>query len=87
MNQVEGHPILIGPGNSLQATGAGWHWWRRHAAEFGLQLITIGSKRFIRADAVLAVVEARAATRASTRTVDPELDELAEFRNRIARAG
>ncbi len=76
-------PVLIGPANALEMTGAPWHFWRRHAAELGLEIVTLGSKRFIRAADLDAVMQRRA-TPAVAAT---EMDELAEMRARIARAG
>ena len=52
----EVRPILIGPANALEMTGAPWHYWRRHASEFGLEMITIGSKRFIPAAALVTAL-------------------------------
>lgn len=78
-------PILISAGNSLEMTGAPWHYWRRHAAEFGLEFVTLGSKRFIRADRLLAVLEARSSV-VSPAEAD-EADELTAFRDRVRRAG
>ena len=73
--------ILIGPGNALECTGVGWVWWRRHHGELGLRMHVVGSKRFLVASDVVAALEKRAAKPAV------EVDDLAEFRARVARAG
>lgn len=73
--------ITVSAGNALEATGAPWHWWRRHAAELGIPIVQLGSKSFMRASDVLAAMEKRAAQPAA------EVDDLAEFRARVARAG
>ena len=79
-------PILIGPGNALEATGAPWHYWRRHAKALGVKIIAAGSKRFIIAETLVDALERR-----SQRPVlvpEPtEQDELAAMHKRIARAG
>jgi hypothetical protein len=84
---VDVRPITIGPRNAEQMTGHTWRWLRDHAAELGVEIISINRKRVILGDALLAALAAR-----STRTVKPEpevdvRDEIAEMRRRIARAG
>ncbi len=76
-------PVLIGPGNAVEATGVPWHWWRRHAAELGVRVIAIGSKRVIIASELVEAISKRA-----TPTEElPLVDELAAMRERIQRAG
>jgi hypothetical protein len=65
-------------------TGSPWSWWRRHAAELGIELIRVGTKSFARAADVLAALER---LRPATQVVEAEVDELAEFRRQIAEAG
>jgi hypothetical protein len=75
--------LLVGPGNALETTGAPWIWWRRHHAELGLVMHVVGSKRFLVGAEIVAALETRAAPAVET----PVVDELAEMRERIARAG
>ncbi len=84
MSETGIRPILIGAGNSLSMTGKNWSWWRRHADDLGIELVTIGTASFARASDVLDAVERKASA------AEPEapavVDELAEFRAQIARA-
>lgn len=73
-------PVLIGPKNAEQATGLPWRWLRDHFTEL---VIRVEGKGFIPADRLLAALEARAAVSAP----EVEVDEVAEMRARIARAG
>lgn len=74
-------PVLIGAGNALEMTGKPWSWWRRHAAELGIELVRIGTASFAKADSVLAAVEAHVPKKTVV------VDELAEMRERVRRAG
>jgi hypothetical protein len=74
--------VLISSGNALAMTGAPWHYWRRHSAELGLEIIAAGSKRFIVGEKLREAIERHAKSK------EPEVvDELAAMRERIARAG
>lgn len=75
-------PLLVGPGNSVEMTGAPWSWWRRHAARLGLELVRVGTKSFARGADILRAVE-----RHSSAPVElSEPDELAAMRDRIRNA-
>lgn len=65
-------------------TGKPWPWWRRHAKELGIELITIGTASFARAADVLEAIERQ---RPATPAVEEPVDELALFREQISRAG
>lgn len=64
--------------------GCEWAWLRRHAGELGIVLIRVGTKAFAPADQVLAAFEKM---RPPAPAVEEPVDELAEFRRRIAEAG
>jgi hypothetical protein len=76
--------LLVSAGNALEATGAPWVWWRRHYAELGLVMHVHGSKRFLVGAEIVAALESRMSPMGDT--TEP-VDELAEMRERIARAG
>lgn len=76
-------PVTIGPANCEAVTGMSWRHVRDHADELGLEFIEVGAKRVILADRFLAALQRRAAME----ELPPERDELAEMRERIARAG
>lgn len=76
-------PILIGAGNAKDATGVEWSWWRRNAKALGIEIVRVGAKSFARASDVLAAIERQSVEK----TPLAPIDELAEFRARIARAG
>jgi hypothetical protein len=81
-------PITITPRNAEQATGFKWRWLCDHAAELGIEIITIDGKRCIIAARLLAALERYAAH--AEPVVEPENDvedEIAEMRRRVARAG
>ena len=76
-------PVLIGPANALEMTGAPWAYWRRHAMELGLEIVAIGSKHFIRA----ADLDAMVASRTPPKIEPTTEDEIAAMRERVRRAG
>lgn len=76
-------PILIGTKNAESMAGVSWRWIRDNCAALDIEVIHVGGKSFVLADALLGALSARAATP----VVEPEVDDLAAFRERIARAG
>jgi hypothetical protein len=74
--------ICIGPANCEATTGMPWRFVRDHAPELGVEFIAIGGKRVILASALLAALERR-----GNAAPADDVDELAEMRARIARAG
>jgi hypothetical protein len=75
-------PVLIGPKNAEAMAGVSWRWIRDHAADLGVEVIHVGGKSFVGADALLDAV----ARRVTTKAVETEVDDLAAFRARIAGA-
>jgi len=77
-------PLCIGPRNAEAMIGHTWRWLRDHAAELGVDFITIDRKRVILAAPLLAALERRARP---SETLSDGDDELAAMRERIRRAG
>lgn len=73
--------LTVGPANCEAVTGLPWRHVRDHAEELGLEFVSVGAKRVLLADRLLAALEKRT----TTPTV-PEDDELERARREIAEA-
>ena len=85
------HPLFIGPGNALAATGHSWRWCRDTARRLGVQIINVrgSSKSVIVAVELLDAIARDERVQASTRPTvpPPEPGTDAEYSALLERAG
>lgn len=80
-------PLLISSRNAEAVIGQTWRWLRDHAADLGLEILTVDGKRFIDAAAALDAIKRRAAVQAPPAPPPAELEKMRARIGKRLRAG
>ena len=83
---VEERGLLIGPRNCEPMTGLTWRYVVDHAEKWGVRPISVGGKRVIVAERLLAALEAKDLSTSSPSGTG-DVDELDGMRERLRAAG